>query len=143
MRKIWNQLGLDPWDYEINLLADKGMNAWKAKSFVIMKWMQAGDLRPLSAAIKKDGVLRGPVLGLLAQMIESGQLTFRKGRGRPDDPEAAARDQFAADIYEDFLRENQVSSDDLFRAIGSVSGASEESVRQAVTNKRRKPKSPK
>jgi hypothetical protein len=66
MRKIWNQLGLDPWDYEINLLADKGMNAWKAKSFVIMKWMQAGDLRPLSAAIKKDGVLRGPVLGLLA-----------------------------------------------------------------------------
>jgi hypothetical protein len=140
MRKIWNQLGLDPWDYEINLLADKGMNAWKAKSFVIMKWMQAGDLRPLSAAIKKDGVLRGPVLGLLAKMIDTGQLTFRKGRGRPDDPEAAARNKFVADIYEDFLREYQVSSDDLFRAIGSVSGASEQSVRQAVTTRRSKPK---
>jgi hypothetical protein len=142
MRKIWNQLGLTPWDYEINLLADQeGMDLHKAKSLVIMKWMKAGDARPLLAQIKKEGVLRGPALGLLVQMIESGQLTFKKGRGHPQDPEASARDKFAADTYEEFLKDDQVKvgSDDLFRAIGSVTGTGEESVRQAVTNKR-KPK---
>jgi hypothetical protein len=142
MRKIWNQLGLKPWDYEINLMAEQeGMNVHKAKSLVIMKWMKAGDLRPLLAAIKKEGVLRGPALELLVQMIQSGQLAFKKDRGHPPDPEAAVRDQFAADTYEDFPKDHQVGSDDLFRAIGSVAGVSGESVRQAVTNKRRrKPK---
>jgi hypothetical protein len=138
MRKPWNELGLTPWDYEINLLADqKGMNPWVAKSHVIMRWMQAGDFRPLLAQIKKEGVLRGPALGLLVRMIESGELTFRKGRGRPNDPEASVRDQFAADTYEEFLKDHQVSSDDLFRVIGKVTAASVESVRQAVTTKRK------
>jgi hypothetical protein len=140
MRKIWNDLGLTPWDYEINLLAEQeGMNPWVAKSHVIMKWMKAGDFRPLLAQIKKEGVLRGPALGLLVKMIESGELEFKKGRGHPNDPEAAARDEFAADTYEEFLKdpEVKVASDDLFRAIGSVTGSSVESVRQAVTNKRK------
>jgi hypothetical protein len=144
MREIWNQLGLTPWDYEINLMADQGMNLHKAKSHVIMKWMKAGDFRPLLAAIKKEGVLRGPVLGLLVQMIESGQLTFKMGRGHPQDPEAAARDEFAADTYEEFLKDPaKVGSDDLFRVIGSVAGVSEQSVRQAVTDKRRRKPKPK
>jgi hypothetical protein len=137
MRKIWEQLGLTPWDYEINLIAEQSGDLHKAKSLVIMKWMKAGDLRPLLAQIRKEGVLRGPVLGLLVQMIETGELTYRKGRGHPQDPEAAARGQFAADTYEDFQEE--VGSGDLFRAIGKVTGVGEESVRQAVTN-RRKPK---
>jgi hypothetical protein len=143
MRKPWNQLGLTPWDYEINLIAEKeGMDAWKAKSHVIMKWMKAGDFRPLLAQIRKEGVLRGPALGLLVQMIESGELMFRKGRGHPNDPEAGARDEFAADTYEEFLKdyEVKVSSDDLFRTIGSVVGTGEESVRQAVKTRRRKAK---
>jgi hypothetical protein len=142
MKKVWNQLGAGPWDYEIDALrVEQRMDLYKAKCLVIMKWMQAGDLRPMLAAIKKDGVLRGPVLGLLVQMIESGQLAFKKGgRGRRPDPEAAVRDHLAADIYEDFLKDHQVSSDDLFRAIGSVAGVSVESVRQAVTTKRRRPK---
>jgi hypothetical protein len=144
MKKIWNQLGAGPWDYEIDVLSvEQGMNRYKAKCLVIMKWMKAGDPRPLLAAIKEDGVLRGPVLGLLVQMIESGQLTFRKGVGRGPDPEAAVRDHLAADTYEDLRKDHQeVGSDDLFRAIGSVAGVSEESVRQAVTTKRRKPKQP-
>jgi hypothetical protein len=98
MKKIWNQLGAGPWDYEIDVLnVEQGMDRYKAKSHVIMKWMKAGDPRPLLAAIKEDGVLRGPVLSLLAQMIESGQLTFKMGRGHPADPEAAVRGQLAAD----------------------------------------------
>jgi hypothetical protein len=137
MRKIWTQLGRKPWDYEIALRIDQGMDQQKAKELVIRRWMQAGDLRPLSAAIKKDGLLRGSVLGLLGQMIDSGELAFnRKGRGRPDDPEAAARNEFAADTYEDFLKDHVVGSDDLFGAVARVCGVSEQSVRRAVTARR-------
>jgi hypothetical protein len=140
MRKIWNQLGLEPWDYEINLRIDQGMDQQKAKELVIQRWMQAGDLRPLSAAIKKDGLLRGSVLSLLVQMIDTGQLMVPAKQGRPQDPEAAARDEFAADTYEDFLKDHVVGSDHLFRAVAEVCGVSEQSVRQAVTDRRRKPK---
>src|SRR5215467_6452150 len=131
MRKIWTQLGLEPWDYEIALRAEQGMPEHEAKSFVIMRWMKAGDARPLLAAIKKTGVLRGPVLRLLAQMLETGQLTFKQGPGRPPDPEAGVRDLFAADTYEDVQKDEdiqnaQVKSDDLFRAIGSVTGVGHE-----------------
>jgi hypothetical protein len=140
MRKIWNQLGLEPWDYEINLRIDQGMDQQKAKELVIQRWMQAGDLRPLSAAIKKDGLLRGSVLSLLVQMIDTGQLRVPAKQGRPQDPEAAARDEFAADTYEEFLKDPAgVGSDDLFRAVAAVCGVSEQSVRQAVTDRRRKP----
>jgi hypothetical protein len=49
------------------------------------------------------------------------------------------RDEFAADTYEDFLKSYQVSSGDLFTAIGDIAGVSQEIVRQAV-KKRRKSK---
>jgi hypothetical protein len=140
MRKVWKQLGLTPWDYEINLRIDQGMDPHKAKSLVIQRWMKAGDFRPLAAAIKKEGVLRGPILSLLVQMIDTGQLMVPAKQGRPQDPEAAARDEFAADTYEDFLKDHVVGSDDLFRAVAEVCGVSEQVVRQAVTDRRRKPK---
>ena len=110
----------------------------EARSFVIMRWMKAGNFRPMLAAIKKNGLLREPVLGLLVQMIETGELAFKqKGRGRPPDPEADVRNLFNADVYEDFLRHYQVSSEGLFEAIGSVSGVGHESARQAVKAKRK------
>ena len=56
MKKVWNQLGLDPWDFEIVLRVDQGMDEQKAKEHVIQRWMEAGDLRPLSARLKnRDG----------------------------------------------------------------------------------------
>ena len=142
MRKIWTQLGLEPWEYETAYRAEQGMPEHEAKSFVIMRWMKAGDFRPLLAAIKKNGLLREPVLGLLVQMLESGELTFKQGPGRPLDPEAAVRNMFAADTYEDFLRHYQVSSEGLFEVVGSVSGVGHESVRQAVKAKRKSKGSP-
>jgi hypothetical protein len=141
MRKIWTQLGRKPWDYEIALRVDQGMDQQKAKELVIRRWMQAGDLRPLSAAIKKDGLLRGSVLGLLVQMIDTGQLKVPAKRGHPQDPEAAARNEFAADTYEEFLKEAVVGSDDLFGAVARVCGVSEQSVRRAVTARRNRPNS--
>jgi hypothetical protein len=137
MRKIWSQLGLDPWEWEINLLIEQGTEEYKAKSLVIMSWMKAGDARPLLWAIKKNGMLRGPVLGLLAQMLESGELTFRKGRGRRRDPEAAARDKWIADTYDDFKKYYQIDDGELVDTLGSATGVSEESARRALTNKRK------
>lgn len=148
MRKVWSQLksqlNLEPWDWEMNLLHDQGMDPYKAECLVITKWMKAGNFKPMLASIRENKVLRGPALGLLVKMIESGQLTFKKGRGRPPDPEAAVRNLLSADTYEDFLKEEQdflrdhrVNSEGLFRAIGSLGGRSEESIRQAVTAKRK------
>src|SRR5262249_13144667 len=145
MTKIWDQMGLTPWGYEIaGLQGEAGMNEWEAKNKVVMKWMQAGDFRPLLAMIKESGVLRGPALGLLARMLASGQLVLRSGPGRPPDPEAAVRGQFAADTYED-CREcfrvddtgEPIPSDVLFDVLGSITGVGEDSVRQAVKAKRK------
>ena len=99
MRKIWTQLGLTPWEYEIASLADVSGNEHEAKNKVVTEWMRAGDFKPLLWMIKKEGILRGPALSLLARMLATGQLTFKGGPGRPQDPEAAVRDQFAADTY--------------------------------------------
>jgi hypothetical protein len=140
MKKIWDQLG-DPWDWEIALRVDQGMDEWKARDHVISRWMKAGDLRPLAASARKRGWLRGPILDLLIQMIGDGQLVVNKGRGRPADPAADARDEFAADTYEDFLKHYQVGSDDLFRSVAAVCGVSEQVVRQAVTARRNRTKS--
>jgi hypothetical protein len=145
MTKIWDQLKLDPWDYEIAVLGDTSGMPWhQARSKVVMKWMRAGDFRPLLAMIKETGILRGPEVGLLAQMLASGQLVLRNGPGRPPDPEAAVRDQFAADTYED-CREcfrvddtgEPIPSDVLFDVLGSITGVGEDSVRQAVKAKRK------
>src|SRR5262249_43650122 len=144
-RKIWTQLGLEPWEYEFNSIAvETGMAAHEAKNKVVMEWMRAGNFEPLLWMIKKEGMLRQPIVGLLAQMIATGQLTFKKGGGRPPGQEAAAKDRFAADTYEDCRTDpelEEVSSDDLFRTVGSVSGVGEDSVRQAVKNKRKPAKS--
>jgi len=141
MKKVWNQLGLDPWDFEIVLRVDQGMDEQKAKEHVIQRWMEAGDLRPLSAAAKKQGWVRGPVLALLVKMIDEGQLVVNKGRGRPQDPEAAVRDEFAADTYEEFLKYYEIESADLFETVAAVCGVSEQVVRQAVTVRRSRAKS--
>ena len=140
MRKIWTQLGLKPWEYEIARLAEINGNEHEAKNKVVMDWMRAGDFDPLLWMIKKEGILRGPALGLLAQMLATGRLRVKKGRGRPQDPETAAKDQFAAATYEDCRNDPElkdVRSDDLFRSVGSISSVGEESVRHALTTKRK------
>jgi hypothetical protein len=142
MKKVWNQLGAGPWDYEIDALrVEQGMDLYKAKCHVIMQWMMDGDLRPLLASIKENGVLRGPPLALLVRMIENGELAFKgRGRGRRPDPEAAVRDELIADMYEDFMKHERVGSDAVVQAISSVAAVSKETVWQAVTNKRNKSK---
>jgi hypothetical protein len=144
MRKVWDQLKLKPWDYQIARLGEAQGLSWDAaREAVVMEWMRAGNFDPLLAMIKESriGVRHGPVLNLLVKMIESGQLTLQRGNGRPLDPEAAARDKFVADTYEDCRTDpelKEVRSEDLFRSVGSISGVGEDSVRQAVTDKRKR-----
>jgi|AmaraimetFIIA100_FD_contig_111_136268_length_820_multi_2_in_0_out_0_1 hypothetical protein len=63
MKKVWDklklQLGLDPWDWEIELRVEQGMERWEATNHVVSRWMRSGNLRPLAAIAKKHGVLRG------------------------------------------------------------------------------------
>jgi hypothetical protein len=151
-RRIWDQLGqlgVTPWDYKIASLRKAGMSEDEAKNKVVMEWMQAGNFRPLLARIKENGILRGPVLGLLAQMLASGQLTLKAGPGRPPDPEAAVRDQFAADIYEDcrecFVVDDTgrpIPSDALFEIVGSMMDVGDESVKKALKAKRKSNRKP-
>jgi hypothetical protein len=100
MRKVWDQLKLKPWDYEIARLGEaQGLSWAAAREAVVMEWMRAGKFAPLLEMIKESrvGVRHGPVLGLLVQMIESRQLVLRNGPGRPLDLEAAAKNKFVAD----------------------------------------------
>jgi hypothetical protein len=142
MKKILNQLDLKPWDYRIASLVEDGMTEHEAQTKVVVEWMKAGKFQPLLAMIKEGWVLRGGALRLLVQMLEEGQLEFKKGIGHPVDPEAAVRDEYAAATYEDFPKhyEGDFTSDDLFRVIGDVAGMSEASVKQDVTKRRKSKK---
>jgi hypothetical protein len=51
MKKVLTKLGLEPWDYEIALKVDQGMDHHDAKSFVVMRWMKRAGLGNLNRAI--------------------------------------------------------------------------------------------
>ena len=148
MRKIWNQVGTEPWEYEIDALRVEhpDLDYYEARARITMKWMKSGDFRPLLETIRRSGMLRGPVLAELAQMIVDERLKFAGGRGRRTDPEAAITRQFAADIYEDLHPVptddgKPVTSDALIRSVGSVFATGEKNVRQEITASRKsKPK---
>ena len=147
MRKVWDQLKLKPWDYEIARLGEaQGLSWAAAREAVVMEWMRAGKFDPLLAMIKESriGVRHGPVLNLLVQMLASGQLTLQRGNGRPHDPEAAARDKFVADTYEDCRSALKVDdtgepirSELLVETLGSMAGTSHDSVRKAIKASRK------
>jgi hypothetical protein len=140
MKKVLAKMGLEHWEYEVHRLWKEGMSEHDAKTKVVTDRMLAGDFRPLLSIIKENGVLRGPPLHLLAEMLADKRLTLKKGRGHPVDPEADFRDGLVADAY-DYWRSRGVGHDDLVRNIGEVAGISPDAVRGAVT-KRRKPKAP-
>ena len=94
-RRINQIAGRDPWevevDYWVKLIKEyrkdlpDPMISVTARSLVISFWMAQGDLRPLAAAIRGSGpkvheVLHRGVLELLAEMIEKGELSVKRGR---------------------------------------------------------------
>src|SRR5262245_43262660 len=60
----------EPWEAEIEYFIRKhGSDPFKVRTFVILRWMYFGDLRPLAYSILKKKALDEVVLFYLALMI--------------------------------------------------------------------------
>src|SRR5262249_22429563 len=136
MKKRKQDLIDDPWDVEVAyFIGKKGIDPNKARTFVIIRWMYHGDLRPLAAAIWKGHPLDQDVLNWLAKLIDDGRLTVKTPRhGRPKPPDKFGRDILAALFYENRTTNN---SENAFREIADAFGTSHQSIRHAVTRWRK------
>src|SRR5882672_11988645 len=91
----------EPWEVDIAVHTQKGIDPNKALTVTILRWMWLGDFRPLVWAIRKGYVIDEAVLNLLANMIEDRRIEIkRKKGGRPREVDKFARDYIAALMYE-------------------------------------------
>jgi hypothetical protein len=105
-----------------------------AKTATVLRWMLAGNYKPLAAAIRSRET-DFACLELLAEQIEQGRVVLKWGkRGRPKDPEAIIRSIVAARTYE--------RNDMDFAELAAALGMSEKAVQAAVTDYRRKARRP-
>ena len=128
--------GRNLWDIEIALLIELEIPPDEARNETIIRWMEMGDLRPLAAAIT-EGYASDEMLKRLAELIRRGaQLTLPRGRGKPKNAAKHSRDLIFWLMYGGHSKR----SDDAFREIADKFGVSEQTVRQAVTKFRWRPK---
>jgi hypothetical protein len=124
------------WETEISWWIEGGLPPDIARGLTIMRWAYYGDLRPLSETIKAGPPFDPALLGFLVEMIDSGRLQVKQPRrGSPKRPQAFARNLLAAIAYEE--KDGSESSEEAFERIASILGISPQSVRQAVTRKRK------
>jgi len=126
--------GRNIWDYEIDILTaafpDQSLK-W-AHTWVTMRWMHLGDLRPLAAAIRL-GIIRA-MLDLLAEMIEEGRITVTKrGRGSKLQPDTAMRQFIAARFYKHLVAKKLESPKEARRLAAGIISRDVGTVRKAVT----------
>ncbi len=143
----------EPWEVDIAVLINRGIDPEKARTVTILRWMWNGNLDPLAAAILQGHVISEDVLGTFALMIlDSKAYPYRieakrvDGRGRKGPPrkmEKFARDYIASLMYEKTTTPKK--SDQTFKDIadGLIGGSrSDRTVRQAYTKYgKRKPNS--
>ena len=133
----------EPWEVDIAVHTQKGIDPNKALTVTILRWLWHGDFRPLVWAIRKGFVIDEAVLSLLANMIEDGRIEIkRKKGGRPKAVDKFARDYIAALQYNQNVTRGK--SDATFEEVakGLIGGRrSDRTVRQAVTKMPRKPNS--
>ena len=86
--------GHDPWEIEVaHWVENFKLEPIDARALTVIRWMLNGDLRPLAAEIKRKGTaIDGAILAHLERMIDQGQLTVKRRRGAPTQPELFARD---------------------------------------------------
>jgi hypothetical protein len=138
-----------PWELEAEYyIADKGTSLETARTFVMLRWMHFGDLRPLADAIRKGLEIDKTVLNLLAMMIvEDGILPAslkkiapyrleakrRDGRqGRPREPKNFARDLIAWSVVDRRLKEHGPGTyEAAVKEVAKDMGLSEGAVRKA------------
>jgi hypothetical protein len=138
MTKIWDRVGMEPWEAEVRYFIGRGISPENARIFTIMHWMYLGDFRPLSAATKEtQGQLHKAILSTLMQMIDEGRLQVKaKGRGRPRKPELLAEQFLSVLAYERTSLKGR-TSDERFDVIADVMGTSPENIRRAVATLRK------
>jgi hypothetical protein len=125
----------EPWEIDIAHLMERGMEHEDARAFTIIRWAHHGDLRPLARALL-SGPLDKAVTGFLVDMIQKDKLrVVHRRRGPPKKPEAFAKNLVAALAYED--KDAAEGSDAAIERIAATLGMSHQSVRQAITRKRR------
>src|SRR5262245_24597965 len=136
MNKLWDKVGLAPWDIEIDRAVKRGIDERKARTFTIYRWMWHGDFRPLITGIRDNEDIDHHLLNeFIAYMALEGRLTVTRKRGRPRNPEAAVRNIVAGIAYE---QTEGSSSDERFDRIAGIVGTSHQRVRQAVTAHRKR-----
>ena len=128
--------GRNIWDYEIDFLnaafPDQSLK-W-AHTWVTMRWMHLGDLRPLAAAIKLGVIPDRAMLNLLAAMIEEGRITVTKrGRGSKLQPDTAMRQFIAARFYNHLVAKKLKSPKEARRLAADIISRDVGTVRKAVT----------
>jgi hypothetical protein len=130
------------WEIETEFLVSEcGVDPDTARTWMMLRWLCHGDLRPLEAAMVKRQELDQAVLDLLADMISGDTSRFGRPppyrlkavplrRGRPKKrPEYWLRDLVAGRAYE----AADGKSDEVFDHIAKAIGRSHRTVRQAVT----------
>jgi hypothetical protein len=123
-------LGPQPW------LIDLDVDDPNEVEHAVIDWADAGDLRPLAWAIRNGHDITAGLAEHLAEMIEEGRLVVKaKGRGRPRNPEAKARDYLAVKA---FSHRGDIKYDKAIQIIADWLCVSPETVRLAI-NKSRKP----
>jgi hypothetical protein len=127
--------GHNEWDLMAEFfVSHTGMPAEDAKAFVVIRWMNNGDSRPLAAAIRESGgTVDRAILASLAKLIDDGRLKLdRKGAGRhrPRNPATEVKRIVAALAYEN---SDQPTSDERFRHVAEMLRMSEEAVRGHYT----------
>jgi hypothetical protein len=125
---------IDPWEIEISDAIEHGAKPDVARAFTVIRWAYHGDLRPLSAALKSDPV-DDAVLAFLGDMIDKGRLQMKPRSGHPVNPEVVARDILVATAYE--AKDEDEKSGDAIKRLADAMAMSTQSVRQAITAKRK------
>jgi hypothetical protein len=130
---------------EVQYLIDKGNDPETARTFVILRWMLHGDLRPLVAAIDEGQKLDKAVLNMLAAMIDGDTKLsphYRLnavpiGKGRPINAINHVQKLVSVWAYNVHTSNSKGKSKDSFKKIAAVLDLSESSVRQYITASRK------
>jgi hypothetical protein len=89
----------DDWEIEIAYWIDHlKVDPADARAIVICRWAYWGNFQPLAAALR-DGPLDSAVRGFLIDMIDTGRLAIKRGRGAQMKPWLAARDLKIKALY--------------------------------------------
>jgi hypothetical protein len=138
------------WEIEIAFYRKCGMGDEEAQFRTIMRWADAGNLRPLRAAIAKARVIDDKTnaidevtLVCLKELIDQGCLVAKpRLPHRPKSPDLLARAVVGALRYED-RPDKRFHSDAVFKEIADELSMTEDALRKAVRTlrkvRRRKP----